>query len=755
MKDLLTSQSKSKQRDQPAEAPQKNLLPNISAGLIVGILQVFLALSFAALIFVGELSPYVSQGIGFSLVGMIISGLIIAIFTSLPGTIGGSQGAPAAIMAIMATAIAVQIPSGGSSPESFVTIVAAIAVVTLATGLFFLILGRIGMGDLVRFLPYPVVGGFLAGTGWLFLTGAIGMMVDFPVNLENLPQLLQSDVLVYWLPGFALAVIMFIVTHRSDHYLILPAFLIGGVLLFYVAAALLGYSTAELSADGWLIGEVANGAGALWQPLSPILLSQVNWPIIFGQVGNIMAIIAVSVISLLLNNEGLELATERDLEVNRELQAAGLANILTGFAAGLVGYKMLSLSTLNFKLGGRSRLPGVIAALICTLVLLFGAAILAVFPKVVIGSLLLLLGLNFLFAWVFEGLLKMPKIDYAIILVILFVTIAVGFLEAVALGLLLAIILFVISYSQVNVIQHELDCSTFTSRVSRSRAEEKTLIKLADRQYILVLQGFVFFGTANTLLNRLRQRVQDSNKVKPQFVVLDFKRVSGLDSTGMLRFQRMKQLAQTEDIVLVFTEPNKRVMAQLRQGGFAADGQRVRIFPSLDKGVAWCEDQLLAASSLNRQNKDSLMQNMRDLLRTGEDDRQKDSRLAALFRRLEKFEVDTGHDLIKMGDPADDLYFVESGRVTAQLPRSGQPPIRLESSGSGKVIGEIGFYLGLDRTADVVADTPCVLYRVTKADLRQIEETDAAVAATLHEIIVNLLAERVVNLTHSLKALEG
>ena len=235
-------------------ADKPPLLPNISAGLIIGLLQIFMALSFAALIFSGDLSAYVYPGIGLALIGTIITGLIIAAFTSLPGTIGGSQGVPAAIIALMAAAVAGEIPAGGSSTESFVTVVTAIALVALFTGLFFWILGHFRLGALVRFLPYPVVGGFLAGTGWLFLTGAIGMMVDEPVDFSSLALLFQPQMLAHWLPGLALALLMLLATRRSDHYLILPALLVGGVLLFYAAAWAGGYSLAQLYAEDWLLG---------------------------------------------------------------------------------------------------------------------------------------------------------------------------------------------------------------------------------------------------------------------------------------------------------------------------------------------------------------------------------------------------------------------------------------------------------------------------------------------------------------------
>ncbi len=738
------------------QSTERQVLPIISAGVVIGLLQLFMALSFAALIFSGALSAYIAEGIGLAIMGTIVAGVIIAVFTSLPGTVGGSQGVPAAITGVMAASIAGSVASsGGSGVESFITVAAAIAVTTLLTGLFFWGLGRFQLGGLVRFLPYPVVGGFLAGTGWLLVTGALGMMVDLPSGLGRFPLLFQADALMRWLPGVLLALAMLLATRRSDHFLILPAFMIGALLLFFAAARLSGISPAELGAQGWLLGPFPEG-GVLWRPLTPAALAQVNWGAILAQTANIIAIMAVSAVSLLLNAGGLELATNRDLEVNHELQVAGVANLAAGLGAGLVGYKQLSLSTLHFKLGGSSRLSGVIAAGVCAVVLIAGGSALAYFPKMVVGALLLLLGFNFLFDWVIAGLFRLPKIDYAIVLVILVVTIIAGFLEAVALGLLLAVILFVVSYSRVDVVRHELSGGSYQSRVTRPRVHGQALAALGERLYILQLQGFIFFGTANNLLNQLRARIQDPQQEKPQAIVLDFQRVTGLDSTAMLSFTRMKQMAENEEITLAITSPNARVLSQLEQGGLADEGETVRFFESLDQGVEVCENQLLAWAQIDKDEApSSLVNQLQEILAAGADAAAGEHAvLQDLLQHMTLVEVEAEQLLMAEGQEANDVYFVDSGLVTAQICRPGQAPIRLETSGTGSVIGEIGFYLGQARTADVIADTPGRVYRLSTADLQKLEETNPEAASLLHQIIVHLLADRVIRLTNAVKALE-
>jgi sulfate permease, SulP family len=182
--------------------PLDRLLSVVTTGLVAGLLEIVVAVSFGALIYSGDLSAFVGHGIGLALLATLINISFIALFATLPGTMGGSQDLPVAIMAVAAVSIARQL-SGNVPPQAiFVTVVAAIGVTTLATGACLLALGHFRMGRLVRLLPYPVIGGMLAGTGWLLTTGAIATMTDQPLGLS----LLQAEMLPRWLPGVLFAV---------------------------------------------------------------------------------------------------------------------------------------------------------------------------------------------------------------------------------------------------------------------------------------------------------------------------------------------------------------------------------------------------------------------------------------------------------------------------------------------------------------------------------------------------------------------
>lgn len=730
-------------RWRPALSPAQ-IIPILTGGLMIGLLQMILAISFAVLIYSGPLSAYVGPGIGLALAGGAFSASAIALFSSLRGMVGGTQDVPAAIMAVSTGTLVAALPATSEPRAMFATVATAIGMMTALTGLFLYGLGRFRLGSFVRFLPYPVLGGFLAGTGWLLMQGGLGIMLDTLPPLAALGTLFQPGLLLRWLPGVILGIVIYIVLNRSATMLALPATVFGAVALFYGVVAFSGAGLDGATAGGWLLGPFPSGN--LWPSLAPADLALVHWPALATQLVSVATIALMSTIALLLNASGLELAVGQEVNLDRELQAAGAGNFAAGLFGGLTGYQQLSITAMNHKVSGGSRLSPLIAALLSILVLVAGGDVLSLFPKVVLGGLVFYLGLSFFVDWVIRSWSLLPRTDYAIILLILAVTAGAGFLEAVGVGLLVAVILFVVNYSRIDIVRDELTGAHVESRVTRRPAQQQLLQAQGAQRYILRLQGYIFFGTAERLLDRVRRRIEHPQDKPPRYLLLDFNRVTGIDSTALWSFRRMQQLARARQVTLALSGLSPSLRRAFAAGdAFAAD---IPIFPDLDRGCEWCETQLLAElEDGSQQAPDPLRQELLRILKSEE----LVTRLLAYCRRQE---APAGAYLIRQGDSPDMLYFIESGRVTAQLEQEGSEPMRLQTMEGGHVLGELGFFLGRERTAAVVADTPCVVYSLTQEVLAQMRAEEPAVASALHQLIVHLLAERVVHLVGAVNALQ-
>ena len=154
---------------------------------------------------------------------------------------------------------------------------------------------------------------------------------------------------------------------------------------------------------------------------------------------------------------------------------------------------------------------GLISASLCGAALFLGGSLLAFFPKPIAGGLLLYLGLSFLVEWLYDGWFKLPKTDYFLVCLILFIVGVFGFMEGVGVGVLVAIVLSVVNYSRINVVKHTLSGTHCQSNVDRTLSHKKLLDVKGEQIYVLKLQGYIFFGTANNLLDQIRRRTDEEH----------------------------------------------------------------------------------------------------------------------------------------------------------------------------------------------------------------------------------------------------
>lgn len=579
-----------------AEFQPNRLLSSAIAGGVTGIIGVIRGISYAALIFSGSLAVHLNVGVGIAIYSTAAISIVVALMSSLPGMIATPLAAPTAVLAVLAAAIAERM-SDAPAEELLLTVVAAIAIGSLCTGVFLFLLGRFKLGQTISFIPYPVVGGFMAGTGWLLVRGGIQVMSDRDLSFANLVSICQPTAISHWLTGLGLAVVLLVATKRYQHYLVMPGSLLLAIGLFYLVLWGTHTPIPEARTLGWLLGPFPEGG--LWQPLTLPQLSLVNWSVILEQAGIIATLMFISLLSLVLTNNGIELAVERDIDLNSELQAVGIANLAAGIGSGMAGNQALPSTLLVHKMGAKNRLSGVFKTVPCTAVLVLGASFLSFFPKPILGSLLLYLGIDLLIQWVYKAAFKLPLTDYLTVLSIMVAINAIGFLEGVVLGLVLSVLLFVVKYSRVNVAKHEFSGATQQSNVERTDEQRKLLQQKGDAIYILQLQGFIFFGTANSLLDQIRQRLTLASPQALRFLVLDFHLVSGIDSSAVLNFSKIAKLAQQNDLTVVFAGVEPQIEAPLQQGDvFATPGPHLQLFPHFDEGLAWCENQVLASHNL-------------------------------------------------------------------------------------------------------------------------------------------------------------
>jgi SulP family sulfate permease len=275
----------------------------------------------------------------------------------------------------------------------------------------------------------------------------------------------------------------------------------------------------------------------------------------------------------------------------------------------------------------------------------------------------------------------------------------------------------------------------------------------------------------------VQQGLEQNPRSMPRFVALDFRLVTGLDTSAVFSFARMKQLARKHHIVLVFTHLSPKLERQLAKDIFQPDDHQIwRIFPDLDRGVEWCEAQFLETLKNVGFNLESggrkralsdtlpigrgfeklhaLLQGEEDEPTTGEfpaDSHPFD--LTRLKPYLPPLEVAPGDILIRQGEAVQKLCFIDTGQVTIQLEQLDGQTIRLSTMGAGAVVGELSFYLGTPASASVIVDQPGQVYLLSMAKLNELAEIDPHLKAALHEFMAYLLSERLCHANATLQAL--
>ena len=718
-----------------------DLVPGIVAGTINAIICIVSAMALAALIFTGPLAAFLPQGIGILLMGTIIFAVLSAITATYPLIFSAPQDIPIAILALMAATVGASVNGQMTAVELFQFIFVAIGLTSILVGLFFFVLGRFKLGKMVRFIPFPVVGGFLAGTGWLIVKFSFVMMTDLDLGFGNISMLLQYDYLYRWLPGLVFAVALLFASRLTSHYLLKPGILLGSMVLFYIIMFAQGFSYSTIESNGHLLGPFPEGG--LFPGLPFAYVAEFRWGLFLEYMPVIATMMVLNAISLLFNYSGLENIVQQDIDFDKELRITGFNNVLAGLAGTPAGYMTLSETSMSYNLGARTRIPSIVVAVLCILTLVFGAQALSIFPKVILGGLLLNLGLEFLEEWLVITWKKLHISDYLVIVLILIVIGMFGFLEGIFIGLVLSIILFVINYSKVEVVKHELTGKTFKSNVERSESLKEIIEQRGDQIFILTLQGFIFFGTAHHLVQRVITRIDSDEENPLQYLLFDFRQVTGLDSSTINSFNKLNFLASKNGFYVLFCGLNKEMKAQLKNEGLISDGSGfMQSFVDIDHGLEWSEERIIQSG---RENSDDLV--------TVEDTNIIKHLSDELAQYLEDRCVPAGTSIIEQGRDPGGIFLLESGQITVRLNSGQRSQVRLKTMGPGTIVGEVSLYLESIASASVVTDVECKLKYLSKENFRKINLEAPETASALHMFVIKLLSDRLAESNATIQAL--
>ncbi len=723
------------------------LISNVMAGGLIGIINITVAISVAALMFAGTPPEYFAAGVAVLLVGTVISALGGTLASGFPGVIVAPRSGLAPVFAGLVAAIVTTMTAEGRSDAILPTIIMTIMVTALSTGLVLVLLGYLRLGNLVRYIPYPVMGGFFAGIGLIFVQGGISVASGESLSFDNLDAFIAADVLLLTLPAVVFALALYETQRRWGHWLIFPLFLVLGFGLFYVVLGLSDQTLAGATAGGWLPAISAAKTAFPVFDFSKIVV--VDWSVVMAQAGSIATVAVLSAIILLLDTSGIEIIAGRDLNPDRELKVAGFTNMINGIAGGYPGAHVASDTALTYKLGGDRRLMGFVYAGVVVLAIAAGTGFIGTIPTFILGGLLIYVGIDFLMDWAWKTRNRLPLLDYLVILVIFCVIAAFGILEGVAFGFAVAIVLFVITYSRLSVIRSEASGTAHASHVDRDPNSREILNRQGHQIWIIRLQGFIFFGTADKVLTTIKARLSDRDREpRIRYLVLGFRHVIQLDTSAVQAFSKLAQLSDKEGVDIVLTEITESVRSQLRRIRFFTDADAIvrrQEFAQLDDGVAWCEAQILARLGAETGKSGHTLETWLTRLLG---DPKVAPEIAPLF---EPVTATAGEYLFRQGEPGDSLYLVHSAVAAVVLAFADGRERVVRIFQEGAIVGEMALYTGSPRSASVRIEESGTLFRLDGERLQMMQKQHPEAAGLFHSFVVRLLAEKLDRATRELQ----
>lgn len=713
------------------------LIPALSSGFVVGLLIVVVQLSLATLIFSGPLARFAPAAAGLTLFGGFVMCLVVALGSAFPTSVSLPEDAPAAILAAVAGGVASALALEPDPRAAFATVGAAMVLSTLASGVVFLLMGRFGLGKLMRYMPYPVVGGFLAGIGWLLVQGSFSIMAGASLSFAELPQLLSAEKLLLAAPGVALTGVLLYAMQRWNSAFILPGALLAALGAFAAYLAATGQSLGDAAQRGLLLGGMPD-TGGLWPVFEAADLARVRWSALLPQLPQLATIPLVSAISLLLIASGIETAARRDLDLKHELYLNGVANLIGGAAGSHTGYTALSFSMLGPKTGSDSRLVGVAAALLTGAATFFGASLLGSVPRFLLGGMVLFLGVATLLDWVVGARRQVGRVDYALILAILCAIAFFGFLTGVACGLVLATLIFAVKYSRLPVVRVDSDATQLSSARQRSLPDRLLLRENGARVRVLRAMGYLFFGSANSLASTVADRLQPASGDAPAYLLIDFADVDGFDSSAVNCFLRMAQRAGAAGCQLVFAAAPAALVRQMERAS-PQEAATLRFLPDLDRALEFCEDALLTrhspAGSASRDDAARRAQlfdlAVDELLCKLEENERFEALVDTLGSLLERRTVAAAASIIEPGETLNGVYLILAGQAEEVGISAAGTASRMRTLAPGDMLGKTGSQTQ-PATTRVVALTECTLALLPIETLREIETSAPATALAFY-----------------------
>ncbi len=709
------------------------------------------SIAFGVTIFASMGSGYGAQGALAGILGATAVGLVAASF-------GGTRrliSAPCAPAAAVLSALAIGLVDQGVEPGGIVLMLTLVAVLAGALQVLF---GLARLGRLIKYMPYPVVSGYLSGVGLIIILSQVPKFLGAPYGAHfwdavRLPATWQ------W-PGIVVGVVTVAVMLGAPRVTsAVPAAilaLLAGI-ASYFALAMFDPAMLTLKGNSLVVGALGgSGAGSdagfldtlagRWSAIGRMSLEDLK-----------QLLVPAATLAVLLSIDTLKTCVVLDSltrsrhDSNRELVGQGLGNITSAVVGGIPGAGTMGATLVNLSSGATTGRSGMIEGALALAAFLLLGSVIAWVPVPALAAILIVIGFR-MFDRNSLHLLRSRStiLDFMVIVAVVAVAETVSLIAASGVGIGLALVLFIREQIASSTVRRKSHGGEMFSKQIRHHDERAVLEAHGEQTVIVELQGSLFFGTTDELFRALEPELKTRD-----YLILDMRRLQSMDVTAAHMLELVADMLTERGAYLLFSEvprsvPSGQDMRQyFTQVGLVKPGRNALLFPELDDALEWVEDRIL--------ERERLAQHERGLFELREIDlfaKRKVETLAALEACMDKRSVKAGEKIFLRGDTGDELFLIRRGSVRVELPINGDHAHHLATFGRGNFLGEMSFLDHETRSADAVAALDTELFVLSRARFDVFAAEHRKLAADLMEGLARVLAMRLRYTNVELRALQ-
>ena len=529
----------------------KNLKGDIFGGITAGIVALPLALAFGIQAFGGIDDPAASSmGALAGLIGATLLGFFASLFGGTHSQISGPTGPMTVITAALISGV-------WASQQSMSAVLISMSLAGLFCGLFQIVFGIIKLGKYVRYIPYPVLSGFMSGIGVIIILQQIYPLIGLksPVlvvdMITQLPERIAGGIslaaLFLGLGTIAIIYLFPLITKK------IPSTLVA--LLVMTIIALFCNMDEKL-----LIGSIPAGFPMPFFAKEGISLSGLNWgEILKASIIPGLTLAGLGSIDTLLTSVVADNITKTHHNSNRELVGQGIGNMISGLFCGIAGAGATMRTVVNVKSGGRSQISGMVHSLLLLAVLLGLGRFVRYVPLSVLAGILITVGWGIIDFKGFKDLIKIPKADAVVLIIVFLLTVFVDLLTAVGIGMVIACVLFMKRAS--DLVEGGYSSSEMTKFDKESPWSDEGGIpdEMRHKIYIHRLNGPIFFGTITKFQNVMNDVPEDA-----KIVIIRMRLVSFMDQSGLYAMETAIKDLQDRGVMVLMTIIQPQPMYMLK-----------------------------------------------------------------------------------------------------------------------------------------------------------------------------------------------